>query len=201
MPISGLDAIPTANDALGPAYTGRTVSDAAAVVNYVSQLATAKHVPYEVQCEILRLIQVGNAGAAFEVFKSTLNAIPAGPVTITGVHTINAVTGNPIYNILPADARQDEAAIAIITSPLAALTGGTATIAGSFTSTLDTRAAMQGQAVYVAPGGRLTLLNPSYLDQVNFVQVIGYVQTLSLNGVISGIVKPAMWQTDAASAA
>lgn len=178
---------PSADSAKGIAYTGHAVQDSVTFQNYNATIASAQHLPYELQNEVLALIRlVYGRGNSLIVRNGTSETLAAGPVTISGVYGVDSQTGNPIFTIKAADGGQDPAN-AILTAALAPATSGTATLAGSFSSTLDTSSAFVGQQVYLEDGGGLTLEEP---QDVEFIQVVGYVQTLSVTGSISGFIQP-----------
>lgn len=182
---------PTAAQALGTAYTGQQVQNPVAVIPYDPKIATID-VPFGLMNEVLRLIQATSASnGSFQVRNVSDAALSAGAVTISGFYGLDAITGNPIFTINAAEAENSSPANGLLLSSLAAQTSGQVFSAGSFTSALDTRYANIGDVVYVGVNGGLTLHEPD-ADTVQYIQIVGNVQALALNGVISGFVRPAL---------
>ncbi len=192
MPISGADCTPSAADALGTSYTGRVVSDSVVVIAYDSHIATARHVPYEVQNEILRLIQItSTGGGALEAVNVIGTTLPAGPIAISGSSSVDGST--PIFSVGYASASDGRPADSLLLLALAAGASGSARSGGTFTSTLDTTGSYVGAPVYLGLNGELVLIEPTFEDGALISQIVGNVQTLATNGVISGLLRPAKW--------
>lgn len=191
MPSSGPSYVPSAANAQGPSWGGRTVQDTVTYLTYDASLCTAKHLPYEIQNEVLNLIKIAyTGGGAIPVFNASAQELPASAMGLTGIYS--ASNGITTFTIAEAEAESEIPASGLLLSSLAPYTAGTIYAGGTFTSELDTTDASIGDYVYVATDGGLTLEKPNEED-VNYIQIIGRVQTLANPGVISGLVMPARW--------
>lgn len=189
---SGPVYTPSAAQAAGASYSGRAVQDTVTIINYDTALCTAKHFPFESQCQIMWLTQIAaNGGGSLQVRNQYSSALAAGPVIISGHYGVDA-NGNPIYSIAPAQASGDIPASALLLASLAASTTGSAYQGGTFTSTLDTTNANIGDYVYLGTNGGLALTKPEGED-VKFIQIVAVVQTKATSGVLSGYVMPAQY--------
>lgn len=188
--------VPNKSNAVGPGYAAvaPTLNDPGAS-GYTAQVPTrwdAKFGAWPIINELLLIQQIQYmGGGAIQVYNATGGLLNNGPVRISGYFGNNANTGNPIFNIVAANANTNTFTDALLLTSLANTTQGIAYIGGNFTPSpaLDTHLATIGDPVYLAAGGGMTLAAPNGPDQM--VQEVGRVNTLSATiAIVAGNIKP-----------
>lgn len=178
---------PTAAQALYTGFVGWTCDDPKLYVDAVNKRADCLNFFNPMQCEVKNLIKRQTAGGGAIQVRNATGGNLLGPVALSGYYGLDAVTGNPIFTIVAADAATiTKQANAILLATLATATSGVAYLAGSWTCSIDLSGGTVGDPLYVAAGGNITRTKPT---GANFAQVIGYIQTNVNNGVVSGIIE------------
>lgn len=177
---------PSKSDALFETYAGVTFNDPGAeafsAVNPDRVDALFFYKP--IQDEVLNLIDIAlRGGGALKVRNETGSTLTAGtPVNVSGW---NETQGR--FKVVAANATGAVPAHALLLADLTTATNGIAYIGGLMTDVLNTSGSAEGNAVYLAAGGGLTLTAPSSADTI--VQIVGRVRTVAAAGEVQGLIQ------------